>query len=548
MRAAFRAAALPAFFAVCVTVVMTWPLTPKMAHAGRLDTNDGRFSVWNVAWVARTLVTDPRGLYDANIFYPNKGTLAYSEANLVAGALAIPAYWASGGNPYLAHNSVLFLSFVLALLSTYALVRHLTGNRVAGLVAGVAFAFCPFAFSHIPHIQLMMSAGLPASLLAMHRFVDRPTAGRALALGSVVAVQALACGYYGLFAGLLLVPGILYYGVRRGHWSAWRYWAGAAGAGLLSIAVVLPFFLPFIEMQQGSGFTRTVDETRQWSAVWSSYLASSAWAHRWLVPHLPPWGEVLYPGTMALLFGGFGAVAAWKAPVARRGREHLWFYGGLVVIMAWASFGPDGGLYRVLHEYVPLFAWTRAPSRLGLLVVLALAVLAGFAVAWLLARVRKPAVIGALLVLVTAGDLLVAPLFMVNATPLPSAYESLKKWPYGPVAEFPFFYLRMDFPRHAEYMLFSTFHWRPLVNGYSDHIPPAFRQMVIPVSSFPNPESFAILKPFRVRYAIFHLDLYSRTARAELEQRLDAYQAYLRPIRKEDPAWLFEIVAWPPPE
>lgn len=527
---------------------MTWPLTPKMAHAGRLDTNDGRFSVWNVAWVARTLVTDPRGLYDANIFYPHKGTLAYSEANLVAGALAIPAYWASGGNPYLAHNSVLFLSFVLTLLGTYALVLHLTGNRVAGLVAGVAFTFCPFVFSHIPHIQLMMSAGLPVSLLAMHRFVDRPTAGRSLTLGAAVTLQALACGYYGLFAGLLLVPGIIYYGVRRSLWRRWQYWAGAAGAGLLSIAVVVPFFLPFIEMQQSSGFTRTVDETRQWSAVWSSYLASSAWAHRWLVPHLPPWGEVLYPGTIALLFGGFGAVAAWKAPAALRGREHVWFYGGLVVIMAWASFGPDAGLYRVLHEYVPLFAWTRAPSRLGLLVVLALAVLAGFAVARVLARARKPALVGAVLVLVTAGDLLVSPLFMVNATPLPSAYESLKKWPYGPVAEFPFFYLRMDFPRHAEYMLFSTFHWRPLVNGYSDHIPPEFRQMVIPVSSFPNPESFAILKQLRVRYAIFHLDLYSRTARAELEQRLDTYQAYLRPIRKEDPAWLYEIVAWPPPE
>ena len=519
-----------------------------MAHAGRLDTNDGRFSVWNVAWVARTLVTDPRGLYDANIFYPNKGTLAYSEANLVAGTLAIPAYWASGRNPYLAHNSVLFLSFVLALLGAYGLVRHLTGNRIAGLVSGVAFAFCPYVFSHIPHIQLMMSAGLPFALLAMHRFVDRPSAGRAITLGLIVAIQALACGYYGIFTALLLVPGIAFYGVRRGQWRRWPYWAGAAAAGILSMAIVVPFFLPFIEMQQVSGFTRSVGETRQWSANWPSYVASSAWAHRWLLQDLPPWREVLYPGTAAVVLGCLGAVLAWRRQAVPGERDHVWFYGGLAVFMAWASFGPDAGLYRVLHQYVPLFAWTRAPARLGLLVVLALAVLGGFAVSWMLDRVRKPALAGALLIAATAGDLLVTPLFMVEATPLPSAYESLRKWPYGPVAEFPFFYHRMDFHRHAEYMLFSTFHWRPLINGYSDYIPPEFRAMVIPLSSFPNPESFAILKRYRVRYTIFNLDLYSLAARAELEKRLDTYQQYLRPIRKEDPAWLFEIVAWPPPE
>jgi len=512
MRPVLRTTALPLVFALCLTVVMTWPLTPRLASSGRLDTNDGRYAVWNVAWVARTLVVDPRGVFDANIFYPNKGTLAYSEANLVAGALAIPAYWASGGNPYLAHNSVVIMAFVLALLAAWALVKHLTGRSDAGLVAGTAYAFCPYVLSHLPHIQLLMHGGLPLALLAMHRYAERPSWGRGTALGLAVAFQALACGYYGVFAALLLVPGVIYYGIRLGHARSWRYWAGAAAAGALSIAIVLPFFLPFLEMRQASGFGRTLAETRQWSAQWSSWVASAAWAHRWLVPHLPPWGEVLYPGSIAVLLGIAGAVAAWRAPAVTRGRAHVWFYGCLGVFM------------------VP-----------------ALAVLAGFAVKWLLERVRRPALAGAILVAVTAADIVAAPLRLNEATPLPSAYESLKKWPWGPVAEFPFFYQRMDFPRHAEYMLFSTSHWRPLVNGYSDHIPAEFRQMVVPVSSFPNPESFNLLRPYRVRYVIFHLDLYSRAARAELEQRLEAYQKYLRPIRKEDPAWLFEIVAWPPP-
>jgi hypothetical protein len=195
---------------------------------------------------------------------------------------------------------------------------------------------------------------------------------------------------------------------------------------------------------------------------------------------------------------------------------------------------------------VPVFSWLRAPSRLGLVVVLALAVLGAFAVRAVMARWRRAALASAALVLLAMADVCVVPLFMVEARPVSPAYDSLRKWPYGPVAEFPFFYLRMDFPRHSEYMLYSTAHWRPLINGYSDHIPPDFRAMVVPLSSFPNPESFAILKQLRAQYVVFHLNLYDRRAVVDLKARIEQYREYLRPIRLEDPVWLFQIAAWPP--
>src|SRR5579872_7055254 len=87
-----------------LTIALTYPLAFKIGRAGRVDNDDGRFSIWNVAWVARTLIVDPRHVFDANIFYPHRDTLAYSENNLGAGALAIPAYWATR-SPYAALNS-----------------------------------------------------------------------------------------------------------------------------------------------------------------------------------------------------------------------------------------------------------------------------------------------------------------------------------------------------------------------------------------------------------------------------------------------------------
>ena len=77
--------------AVAVAILMTWPLAAGMGHLGRTqNSGDGRFSVWNVAWVANALLTDPQGLYDANIFHPHRRALAFSEANIGAGTLAVP--------------------------------------------------------------------------------------------------------------------------------------------------------------------------------------------------------------------------------------------------------------------------------------------------------------------------------------------------------------------------------------------------------------------------------------------------------------------------
>jgi hypothetical protein len=531
--------------ALALTVLMTWPIAPRMSDSARLDSGDGMQSVWNIAWVARTIVADPRGLFDANIFYPHRQTLTYLEPNVFTGLLAAPAYWATR-NPVLAHNAVLLLGFILAFLGSYALVRHLTGHKGAALFAAAAFGFCPYMFTHLPHIQLLMTGGLPFAMLAMHRFVERRTIGRATALGAIVAAEALSCGYYGIFLALVLAPGLVYYAFARRAWREPSYWILTALAGALAVGLVLPFLWPVLRHQEATGFTRELSESRRWAANLGSYLASPAHLHDWMLAYIgDQWIEALFPGFVASALALTGLWLGWARRWAGFPREHLAFYTALGVLACWASFGPGAGLYTALYKVIPVFSLLHAPSRLGLLVVLACSVIGGFAVAWLAGTGRRGTVMSGVVLAATLADLAVMPLH-VEARPLPAAYISLAKWPPGPVAEFPFFYRRIDFHRHALYMYYSTYHWRPLINGYTDYIPPDFREMVIPVSSFPNPESFAILKRLRVRYVIFHLDLYDHRAVVDLKARIEQYRDYLRPIRLEDPVWLFQIVAWPP--
>ena len=86
MRAAARLGVV-AFFAV-LTVAQTWPLASDPAHLVR-DNADVELNAWIVSWIAHQLPRDPAHLFDANIFYPDRRVLAFSEPLLPPGVLAI---------------------------------------------------------------------------------------------------------------------------------------------------------------------------------------------------------------------------------------------------------------------------------------------------------------------------------------------------------------------------------------------------------------------------------------------------------------------------
>ncbi|HEX7486536.1 MAG TPA: hypothetical protein VF332_10310 [Vicinamibacterales bacterium] len=550
-----------------ITVLLTSPLAWRAAEAGPVNTGDGQFSIWNVSWVARALVADPLHVYDANIFAPHRGTLAYSEANLPAGVLAVPAWWLSR-NPYLAYNAAVFLSILLAGLATLALGRWLTSSTPAAVVSAIVFAFAPFVIVRYAHIQLLMTVGLPLTLLAMHRFVERPGAWRAVAVSLAIALAGLGCGYYGFFAALSAGLGFIYYGIRRRAWREARYPAlcavAAVGAGL----AILPFFVPYLGLLQQHDPFRTLGDARQYSADWQAYLSSTTHLHRALLGLAVPFDHaryperVLFPGVVAVVLAGVAlagsvargfpgrpALSAVEGPAVEGGpglttreREAVGFYAVLAVVAGWLSFGPDAGLYTLAYRTIPAWSLLRAPARFGILAGLAVAVLAAIGLAALLRRAKRPALVAAVIGVVAVAELSAVPWDLRDGVPVPQPYRLLARLPAGAVAEFPFFFRPVDFHRHALYMLYSTAHWHPLVNGYSDYVPDDFKQMVIPVSSFPASEALGILRAHGTRYVVFHMELYDSRSREKLLGQIERYREYIRPLAQEGQVWLYEIV------
>ncbi len=553
-------AALGLVVVLALAIAMTWPLAAGFGTYGRtrgVDA-DGMYAIWNVSWVAHALTSDPRQLFDANIFHPHRWALAFSELNIVAGIVGIPG-WLLTRNPLVAHNSALLFAFCTSTIGAWLLARRLTGSDGAAIVTAVVFGFCPYFFSHTAHIQLLMAGGIPLSLLMLHRLADDPGVRKGAALGLMLAAQALACAYYGIFAGLMVGYAALFFAISRGLWRVRGYWAGLAIGAAVSVLCVLPFFIPFLEIQEG-GFKRTIEDSQRYSANLASYMASSAHAHRWLLrlsAHAGRWNEVLFPGLVATTLGLAGlVVAAWKprppdpldpstpleAGPSTRDRETVLLYGSLGALTLWASFGPDAGFYLALYHAVPLFDFLRAPSRFGVIIPLILGLFAALAVARL--PRRRQVLAGAIIGAVALLELNTAPFPWHETAPFPRPYQLLARMPRGPVAEFPFYGGRVAYHLHAQYMFLSTSHWHPLVNGYSDHIPADFRKNALVLDSFPTTDTFALLKQYGVRYVGVHWDMFGPREQ-EIRGRLEPFRPYLRELASDRMMSLYEIVGFP---
>jgi hypothetical protein len=537
-----------------VAVVMTWPMMASPGSLARMDSHDGKFSVWNVAWVAHALVDDPVNVFNANIFHPHTGTLAYSEANLVAGVIAAPVY-AATRNPVLAHNVVVFVALVLAFVLTWALVRRLTDSPLAGLAPAAAFAFSAYTTAHTAHIQLLMVFVVPLVMLAFHRFAETASPNRAFHLGLALVVSGLACAYYGLMMGMAV--GVAGVWCGRRHEAPKRFWLGLVLAAIVTVALIAPALMPYAELRNQEGFRSAlnIDEANAYSADARAFvrghsrvkaLLPESWSSS-LNRYAGGNGEVLFPGVFILVLAVTGVLLTRKPWQPQRRKsdaamtQAMGLYGVLTLFALWLSLGPKAGLYTVLAEWVPFMSFLRAPARMGVLVLFGVAIFAGLGIARL---ERNRPWLAIVFLLLTVAELQVRwPLRTVP--PVPEAYKMLAQLPRAGVLVLHFPYRPGEWFPHADHMFGSMYHWQPMVNGYSDYIPKDIGELAIPVNGFPDIPSFKLLRERNVRYVAIDWRTYDEAATQVMRDRFPPYAQFLRPLVTTEPVSLYEIVAWP---
>ncbi|MDP3046649.1 MAG: hypothetical protein Q8O07_04155, partial [Chloroflexota bacterium] len=517
-----------------LSALFTYPLVLHLADAVE-DGQDALLNVWILAWDGHALFSDPLRLFDANIFYPFSRALAYSEINLSQALLALPATLISG-NPVLGYNLALLFTFVLSGWGMYLLAGRLTGSPWAGLGAGIVFAFNAYKLSNLAQIQLLSLHWLPFALLFLDRLL-RPTGptparslraswGDILAVAIFLALQALASFYYALFAALAVGLFIACRFATNRHLITRDNLARLGLAGGLAVAVVLPFAVPYFQVQSEMGFARTLAESEPFSAslrLYAEALPNNLLYGRWLAPQSAvviggyPL-DALFPGVVALVVAAVGAVLAlraWRASL---------FYLLLVPLSFVLSLGPKLYLapgasldlpfslpYAWLYAVVPGFQALRAPERFSALGFLGLAVLVGYA----LTALTRPGpgqargrLLAGIAVALLGLECLTFPAAQVYPVPtgdaVPPVYRWLAAQPPTTILELPLG--DRDATRTLRYQYLSTYHWQRTPDGYSGFIPPKHGEMVYEMASFPSERAMALLRGYGVQYVVIHGD------------------------------------------
>jgi hypothetical protein len=199
-----------------------------------------------------------------------------------------------------------------------------------------------------------------------------------------------------------------------------------------------------------------------------------------------------------------------------------------------------------MHETLPVFSMLRAPSRFGLLVTLALAIMAGIGLAKapLVTAAGRPTLIALIAIVLSATRLVHEPLYVAPAPEPSEAHKRLVSLPTAPVVEFPF-YVGGARHQHTEYMLLSTRHWKPLVNGYSDHFPAEAHETHPRLATFPDLDAWHVMRDHRVRYVLIHWYRLEHADNRRIRAGTIKFRPQLRPVVEGTDVSLYEIVSWP---
>jgi len=499
-----------------LAIIHTWPLATHPATLSSNGNADAQLNEWILAWVQHALPRTPWRLFQANIFYPANDSLAFSEPLIVPALMAAPMAWL-GASPVLVFNVLIITGLALSALGGYALIYAWTGNRFAALLAGSTLAFNTHTLTRLPHVQALHLYGLPLALLAVDRLIASARPRDAWWLALWLTVLAYTSGYLFVFGAVLVGLAMI---ARIHDWLPKVRAVGLrfAAACLVTAIAIFPLSLPYQRAAQEQGMVRSLAAVTEYSATPVGYLAASGrlhlatWSHAYFTDPV----NSFFPGFIVIGLGLLAIMTISGADTISRRRIVML----LVVVVAGfvLSLGTHTPFYGWLYRLFPPMHGLRVAARFGNLFLLGMAGLAGFGLARLhrtLAShhgsVRYATLVAMALVVAANLESLHAPIQYQRFNGVPPLYDLLKSDARVVLAEVPFYPRQATF-ENAEYVLNSTAHWRPLMNGYSGYTPASYVKFADSFWYFPRDYAVDAMRRAGVTHVMVHLDRFGNEA------------------------------------
>ncbi|NOZ28175.1 MAG: hypothetical protein GXP39_09015 [Chloroflexi bacterium] len=519
---------IPAAFLI-LALLLSYPLLLRFAtHTPGSATwaFDESTFLWNIWYFKHALLdlhTSP--LHTDLIWYPLGIDLILYTYNFFNALMALPMLLAWGVVP--ASNATLILATTLSGYGTYLLVRQLladehrlpsgTLGHLVPLIAGLIYAFGSnrAIYAALGHYDMVTTQWIPFYALYLIRTLRRPGWRDASLAGFFLALAALAEMIFAVFLAILTV---VLLGFRlaqsvRAHKQpkdAGREIASlAARMAIVAVVAALiwsPALVPIVrEFVSGDYALEGWGEGLKLSTDLLGFITPTAlhplWGEEWpralraVEEGTARFSDIntVFVGWVTLALAVIGAVAAWK-----RGRPWRWVavlfgafcLGPLLQINGRYEFSLDRLLgdrgvtfpmpFALLH-YIPFVKANRAPNRNSVILMLGIAVLAAYAIAWAIRRLspghRREGIAGAL-----AGLLAAAILFEHAAVPLPLTDARVPPI-YEQIANEPGDFALLQLPlgwrnsfgvlgsERTQVQFYQTVHGKPMLGGNISRAP-----------------------------------------------------------------------------
>lgn len=577
-----------------LVAVMAYRFTPDFSGEIAGQWWDPLLNMWTLSWDTNTLLHAPTHLWQAQLLYPNNLSLSYSE-NLLGEAIIYAPFFLITHNPVLSYNITFYLIFLLCGVNMYIVARHYTGRSFAAFVAAVIFAFAPYRIGQIDHIHIIAGEWMPLAFLYLDLSLEKGRWRHWILFALFYALQLLSSIYYGIFLTYSLLAFVLIRYLRPFIRQLWPQ-KGEFVRSLIKkcirpasvFAVMLIFILLLMAPYLASlhnGFSRSVGEATGYSAFIRDFLFAVPF--NWLYGITNYNGTLLsydsehylFLGVTTIVLAVVGSILALRQKQPKF-RAYMWT-GVIVLLFAFGPFlqysTPSGGPFVAAASrltgsvvlppnlpYIPMpwflgfyilpgLSGLRVPARLIGVLLIMLALMAGYCVAWL-QNVSSPMTIGSsqptqqeqsanvapqparfssLRMWAIRGILLLIPLLLllevvpayvpVTHVPTGNAIPPVYQWlaTHGgqqPIVELPITTVDRNFPPKDEawYDYYAIYHRHPIVDGWSGYRPPLTEQIAALLYNFPSQDSLAILKKYHITYVVLHLQLYSPNVGASI--------------------------------
>jgi hypothetical protein len=352
-----------------------------------------------------------------------------------------------------------------------------------------------------------------------------------------------------------MVAVVLAVRITSWHARAARVLSRFAAAVVLGGAAAIPVYLPYYRVARDMHMVRSLEAVSSFSATPMGYLAAAGRIHfsTWSGGFFRDPVDAFFPGVVVIVLAV--AAAYWtfrranagdtttgdSADAIRLRRQRVVMLIAIAVTGFVLSLGTKTPVYGWLYHVFPPMQGLRAAARFGNLFLLGMAALAGFGLAALRPRLPAPraAVIVSILVVLANVESLRAPLFYSRFDGIPAIYSLLAHEPGRVVlVEVPF-YPAQAFFENGPYVLNSTAHWRPLMNGYSGYVPQSYREYAAAFWYFPRDYAIEAMRKAGATHVMIHPDKFG--PEAEEMWRIVEASPYLERIAISPNAVLYRL-------